>query len=400
MPCETMDKWLASGRSALIGPYHLRLIEHPCAKDKPLSSQKGQAEAFFLADERGNGWILKKFRKICRLAPSYLARVPSVLPKGKGFLCGTDRRVLEAGGLQQAKGYHYNKDLDHWLDGTILMPRVQGIDWACLADEIRDSEVTLEPARRLNLCRNLTKLVGLLEAHRCSHRDLSCGNIFIDIRTGEVCLIDFDSLFHPSLPMPEATTCGTEGYTAPYMWINGSLDPRTSWCEGADRYALALLNVEMLMVDGETEATGEGGIFSQQELKNRSGKGIDSIVAELRVHYPGAAELLLQAVNSRRATDCPSPQDWDDLFRTVPAGTAGVPTLSSLPDFSDRIEDLLARSRPAAPLWPAPSLSEVPIAIPKVPARRSVARLDLELPPDPWAQNPGEPGRMTRRPAP
>jgi len=385
MPCNIVDEWLTSGRSAWIGPHRLCPVEHTCAKGKPLSSQKGQAEAFFLIDDNGNGWILKKFQPARTLAPSYLARVATVLPRERAFLCGTERQILTTGVLQKAKGSHYNKDLDRWLDGTILMPRVKGIDWANLADEIRDGQVVLEPPLRLALCRNLTRLVELLEAHGCAHRDLSCGNVFIEAGTGEVCLIDFDSLFHPSITMPNATTCGTDGYTAAYAWANGNLDPRRTWRKGADRYGLALLNVEMLLVDCGAEATGEGGIFRQEELKNRSGRGIDSTVGRLKAHYPQAATLLLQAIHSRTPADCPSPQAWNRFCHSVPGVTAGTPKLADLPDYTDRIADLLARSRPPAPLWPAPSLKDVPAAIPILPRRPSAAISDLQLPPDAWA---------------
>jgi hypothetical protein len=370
-------------------------MEHAYAKGKPLSSQKGQAEAFFLVDDAGNGWILKKFRQTCRLDASYLVEVAFVLPREKAFVCGTNRLILNANSLQKEKGCHYNKDLDQWLEGTVLMPRVKGADWACLADGIRDGEVVLAPERRLNLCRNLTRLVERLEAYRCSHRDLSCGNVFIDVRTGEVYLIDFDSLFHPHLVMPRATTCGTEGYTPSYAWINGRLDPRSSWCERADRYALALLNAEMLLVDKATAATGEGGIFNQEELKNGSGRGIDSIVAELRCQYPGAGELLLRAIRSHNAAECPSPDAWGGCFGSMPSDTSSVPALSELPDLTGRITDILARSRPAAPMWPAPNLSEVPAAVPRIPARRIPVSLNVTLPSDAWATPDAFMGRAT-----
>jgi serine/threonine protein kinase len=128
------------------------------------------------------------------------------------------------------------------------MPRVNGFDWSTLADEIRDGSVTLNQQQRFTICKNLTRLIELLENSRCCHRDLSCGNIFIDTNTWQVYLIDWDSFYHPSLQMPRATTCGTAGYTAHLVWDNGNLDPRGTWCEHADRYALSLLNVELLLV--------------------------------------------------------------------------------------------------------------------------------------------------------
>lgn len=396
--CEPMEEWLLSGRSARIGLYRLQPVEHPHARGKPLSSQKGQAEAFFLTDEHGHWWILKKFRQACMLDPAYLRRVTSLLPRESGFICGTERKILAAGVLQRTRGSHYSRDLDRWLDGTILMPRVKGVDWACLADDIRNGGLVLEPAQRLTLCRNLSQLIALMEAHRCCHRDLSCGNIFMDIAAGDIHLIDFDSVFHVSLAMPRATTCGTAGYTAAYMWTGDDLDARRSWCEGADRYALALLNAEMLLVCSGTADTGEGGIFDQEELRNRRGKGIDSIAAELSARYPQAATLLLQAIHSRTPADCPTPGAWKSLFEGVPAGTPRASTLVELPDPVDRIAELLARTRPAAQLWPAPSLRDVPVARPQLPPRNSVVPSAPQLPPDPWADSSTLYARMRKRP--
>ena len=396
--CEPVEGWLLRGDSALIGPRRLKPVEHPYAKGKPLSSQKGQAEVFFLIDEYSNWWVLKKFRPTCALDLNYLVTVTSVLPGEPGFVCGTERQILRTGMLQKTRGHHYSKDLDRWLEGTVLMPRVEGLDWECLADDLRSGEVALTPLQRLTLCRNLTRLIGVLEAHRCAHRDLSCGNIFIEIQLGNVVLIDFDSLFHPSLAMPNVTTCGTAGYTPAYMWTGDNLDARRSWCEGADRYALALLNTEMLLVGNGTVATGEGGIFDQDELRNRSGNGIDAMAAELKARYPQAAALLLQAIHSRTPADCPSPAAWNSLFQGVPTGTAGLPSLADLPDPADRIAELLARTRQAAPLWPAPSLRDVPAAIPQLPAKQQVIMPGLQLPPDPWARHSAPQTRMTRKP--
>lgn len=397
MPYNVIDEWLTSGRSAWIGPHRLRPIEHALAKGKPLSSQRGQAEAFFLIDEGGTGWVLKKFRQGCVLASPYLVRIATVLPKNPAFLCGTERQILTPGVLQQTKGFYYSKGLDQWLEGTILMPTVKGFDWAGLADEVREGEIVLEPPLRMTLCHNLARIVELLEAHVCAHRDLSCGNVFIEPGTGEVCLIDFDSLFHPSITMPNATTCGTEGYTAPYAWATGKLDPRCTWCEGADRYALALLNVEMLLVDRGTKATSEGGIFQQEELKNRSGKGIDSIVAALETHYPEATPLLLQAIRSHTPADCPPPGAWNSLFQNAAAPTADQPKLADLPDLTDRIADMVARSRPPAPLWPAPTLRDLPAFVPQLPSQKCILIPSLQLPPDPWAKDANPQVHTVRR---
>ncbi len=193
MSAEVVEVWLQSGRCVRICQVSLRPIEHALLTGKPLSSQKGQAEAFFLIDEDGNWWILKKFHNNCNLDRNYLNRIGSVLPRHKAFSCGTERHVLSQGTLQNILGCHYSPDLDNWLDRTILMPRISGLDWAAVADEIRDGNIQLDGSHRLALCSSLAHVVERLESSRCAHRDLSCGNVFVDTTTWEIYLIDFDA---------------------------------------------------------------------------------------------------------------------------------------------------------------------------------------------------------------
>ena len=382
MSMEVMEHLLKSGRSAVINNRKLKPLEHKLMRGKPLSSQKGQATAFFLTDENGNWWILKKFHSACNLDRNYLNQVSSVLPRTDGFLCGTERQILSRGQLSRSRGCHYSNELDLWLDGTILMPRVNGFDWAMLADEIRDGSMDLDESQRFALCKNLTELIELLENSQCCHRDLSCGNVFVDTSTWQVSLIDFDSLYHPSFTMPAATTCGTTGYTAHQAWNSGNLDPHRTWCPHADRYALALLNVEFLLVGRQTKATGEGGIFDQDELKKQSGKGINAIIDLLKQQHPRMASLLESTIRSNSFSDCPSPQDWIGFYNTVPGLMINPPSLDELQDIPlNHFANLLSKRRPAAPLWPAPNLLDLPLQIPQV---SKVYVPKVVLPPDPW----------------
>jgi serine/threonine protein kinase len=201
MSAEVIEKWLKTGHSAIINQRFIKPIEHNLLKGKPLSSQKGQAEAFFLIDDKSGWWLLKKFYSTCKLDRAYLGKVGSLLPKNPGFVCATERQILTKSSLVRGKGYYYSKQLEQWLDETILMPKVNGIDWSTLADEIRDGSINLKQQQRIAICKNLVRLIELLENSHCCHRDLSCGNIFINTDTWDVYLIDFDSFYHRSLPI-------------------------------------------------------------------------------------------------------------------------------------------------------------------------------------------------------
>jgi len=368
MSAQVMEYWLNSHRNAIIYMFSLKPLEHNLLKGKPLSSKKGQAEAFFLIDDKGNMWILKKFHSARSPDRKYLSKISSLLPNNNGFACGKDRYVLSRGLLKRTFGCYYTRELDNWLEGTILMPRITGLDWANLADDIRDSNINLGELQRFTICKNLTKLITLLEANHCCHRDLSCGNVFIDIDTLDVYLIDFDSLYHPSLSMPKATTCGTVGYTSHLSWNNDRPDPAKTWCEYADRYALAILNAEFLLVTPGSKFTGEGGIFNEDELKKQRGSGINSIITKLRSKYPGAAQLLKTAINSSSFSDCPSPQQWSNLYNTVPGLVVTPPGLDEFPEIpTDYFANALRKSKIQPRIYPAPSLEEMKFEIPRIP---------------------------------
>ncbi|MFC1762818.1 hypothetical protein ACFL6U_12165 [Planctomycetota bacterium] len=383
MSTEDVEHWLLSRKNALINRISLKPIEHSMRKGKPLSSKKGQAEAFFLVDDQGNWWILKKFHGNCKLDQRYLRKVSTLLPQTDGFLCGTNRHVLRQGTLLKTRGYHFSKDLDRWLDGTILMPRIGGLDWSGLAGDIRSGQIKLGPDHRLIICRNLTTLIGLLEGMQCCHRDLSCGNVFIEPQTLEVYLIDFDSLYHPSLSMPAVTTCGTAGYTAHHAWDQGQLDVKKTWCPHVDRYALSLLNTEFLMVEHQSDATGEGGLFDQEEIKHQKGIGLTRIIQQVQKTCPNAAQLLDATLHSTRFADCPSPEAWLQVINTQRGPVINPPSLQELAHIE--FETLANKvQRQPVPLWPAPSLDQLPAQTPRIAKKTMVSIPHISLPPDPW----------------
>ena len=382
MSAEAVEAWLRSRRSAQVNGFSVRPMEHSMLKGTPLSIQRGQAAAFPLIADDGRRWILKKFHNARALRRDYLEAVGRLLPRENGFSCGTDRKVLASGDLHATPGRHYCPRLATWLDGCLLMPRIAGVDWACLADELRDGSVHLDKAQRITLCRALSQLISLLEAAGCSHRDLSSGNVFIDTGTWAIYLIDFDSLYHPSLTIPQATTCGTVGYTAPYTWRGGQPDAGATWRQRADRYSLGLLNVEFLTLDQGAVLTAEGGIFEQDELRARSGPGLSRIKSKLGAECPEAMPLFEATLNSQHFDDCPSPEDWQGFCDRVAGPPIKPPALADL-EFVDEdyFERQLRRLRPPAPLWPAPQLIDMPTMDVMLPVSSVPI---VPLPPDPW----------------
>jgi len=152
------------------------------------------------------------------------------------------------------------------------------------------------------------------------------------------------------------------------------LDAGRTWCAGADRFALAILLVEFLVLDKGAPLAAEGGMFRQDELCARSGHAVDLAREGLKRDYPAALPLFEAAIGSNDFADCPSPEDWNQFFDTIPEAPARPPRLTQLetiaPDFFER---LLKKRRPAAPIWPAPRLDEMPMDELHLPTRSGQA---------------------------
>ena len=383
MAHEVTVPWLKSGKYAQVDGIRVRPMEHRMLPGSPVAVQRGQAEALFLLGENGSGWILKKFHQGRCPDDSYLRAVGAVLPQHDGLVSGTDRRVLSGSDLRKEPGCYFSTELQQWLASTVLMPRVQGIDWVAVADDLRDGSLRLDREQRVTLCRQLAELVRFLEAASCAHRDISSGNTFIDMHNWVVILIDFDSLYHPSLQMPAATTCGTEGYTPPFVWQSGTTHPEATWCPHADRFALTLVSVEFLVLDKGAPLEAEGGMFDQGHLRVRKGATLRLARDRLRDAYPGALPLIDAAINSRTCAECPGPDDWLHFCDVELGPVVKPPPLDTLEDVSpDDFAHILQKRIPAAPVWPAPQLDELRW---EPPGLRSASRSIIALPADPWA---------------
>ena len=381
MSVNVMENWLQSGQPAVINNLSLQPLKHPQLPGMIVSVQKGQAEVYWLEDNHHHCWILKKFHPGRCPDRQYLTEIARLLPSVDNFRCGTERQVLSKHALTKSRGSYFDHSLSRWLDLTVLMPKIHGIDWAAVADELRDGNLHLEPAHRLTLCRNLATLVKTLELYQLAHRDLSSGNILIVMKTLTINLIDVDSIYHPQLTLPEFTTCGTEGYTAPLVWHSGKPNAQATWCEHADRFSLAILLVEFLVLDKHAPLAHEGGMFHQEEIRQNAGRNLKQIIQKLKSEYPLALPLLEAALQSRNFTDCPSPEAWLRFCDTVLASMT-PPRLDDLENVApDFFINLLKQKIAEAPVWPVPSLSDWPLDVPVLPTTTATS---VSLPPDPW----------------
>lgn len=359
MAYDAVQKWFKSRKYAQVNGSRVRPVEHPVLKGVPLSIQKGQAECVCLRDNYSSKWILKKFHKGKDLDRNYLEAVSSLLPRSESLLAGTHRQILSSGKLTKVPRCYYTRDLAIFLNNTILMPQITGTDWAGVADEIRQGHVQLSRSDRLELCMNLIDLIRTLEENNCAHRDLSSGNVFIVNSSLTIHLIDFDSFYHPSLRRPQATTCGTVGYTPPFAWQASKLAAKHTWCPYSDRYSLSILLTEFLILDKSCPLTAEGGMFDQDELCKRYGPGLNRARKVLKKEWPDVLGLFDSAISSMNFHSCPSPKDWQLVLGKMPEVRAKPPKLEQVNKFSaDSFLNILKRKQTVSS-QPVPRLSEI-----------------------------------------
>jgi serine/threonine protein kinase len=333
--------------------------------------------------EDGGQWIIKKFHPGRSPDAGYLAAVRALIPVEPGFASGSGRRVLAR---TDVRGEGTGQQLAEWCAGTILMPKVAGIDWAAAADRLRTRSLALSREARALLCRNLARAIQQLERAGSSHRDLSTGNVYLDPSTLEIALIDWDSLYHPSLTMPANTTCGSLGYIAPFVYRGGAIDAATTWGPGADRFALAICCVEFLLMGPDSPLAGDGGMFTQEELRRGAGVNLDAARATLRREAPVAAQFFERALAATSYAACPTPVEWERLAEGIVGIDAAPPHLDAVPQSESEFLAFLKRIAPPPPVWPVPTLPPAPELARLLPRRRggTPAPTAPPLPDDPW----------------
>jgi serine/threonine protein kinase len=342
-------EWLRSGETASLDGIELIPLAYPEFSNVPISLSRGQATAFVLEDRQNRGWILKKFLPGHEPEITYIGAIRSLVPYEAGFESGSQRRILTSHAVGPGFG---TPEFAQWIQQTILMPRVRGIDWLSLADSIRDGTITLGKDVRAAICRSLVSRVRALEDAGLSHRDLSITNVFIDPGTWQVHLIDWDALYHYSLVLPRNTTVGTPGYTAPFVMTSTGEDAYESWCPHADRFAMALLCTEFLMIDRGSEFTHDGGLFEQRDLYARRGPTVRKVLLDLMLRYPGIRRLVERALMAETFSACPSPDEWlaaPPLATVIPAPN---PDRQSVMSRFDWYMQKLKEPRPPAPSAP------------------------------------------------
>lgn len=320
---DAMQAWLAAGQEAIVDDIALMPRRAEALSTSPLATTGEQASVYYLVDDNDRGWVLKKFSPGTQPDPAYVEAIQALIPQGAGLESGFERKVLHSSSVSPVA--YCDADLLSWIEGTILMRQVAAPTWAELAESIKDGSKVLPRIERLLLCRKLSEKVEWLESASLAHRDLAGANVMMDAVNVDVHLIDWDSLYHPTLAMPSGATCGTGGYIAPFVKVNGAGKAHVTWREGADRFSLAILNAELMaMSAGSTLASG-GGLFEQEDLNQRSGRSVQEIRKSLLRTFPAAVKLLDAALTATSFDKCPRPSHWIELVnRELPNSAQAI----------------------------------------------------------------------------
>lgn len=304
---DAVHIWLKSGELTQIAGPGLRPIENRFLKGEPLFVQRSRARVFYLKDDSGRDWVLKKFFPRSLPSWSHLNAIKSLIPTIPGFEAGYKRLVISEKNVANARSI--DRELLSWLENTILMARTPGTAWAAVSDKVRSGVLSLPDDVRLLLCRNLSEKVAILEENSLAHRNLSRTSVFVD-EDWSIHVINWDELLHPSLAIPPNPDCGTCGYIAPFVRKAQRADPFLTWRPQADRFSLAVLNSEFLALKPHSPMAGDGGMFDQDELYARNGDDLNQILCDLERNFLDAAALLERALNANSFDECPSPAQW------------------------------------------------------------------------------------------
>lgn len=298
--------WLHSGRDAAINGLLLRPRAHPNLKTFVLSATMGQATVYLLEGNGDREWMLKKFHPGRSPDTAYVTAIRSLVPRVAGFEAGWERQCL-TGSMVAAAGYTSSEFVE-WIDGTILMPRVQASSWADYLGEQRDGIADPDTSTRAAVAEGLCHAAQAIEEARVAHRDLSATNVMIDAGRA-IHLIDWDSLFAPSLRMPANTTIGTNGYVPPFVREAGD-DPASTWMAGADRFALAVLVLETFAAQTGCAFCGDGGLLDQDQINARAGATLQAALSAAGARAKEIPQLFARALAAQAPKDCPTPRAW------------------------------------------------------------------------------------------
>ena len=316
-------------------PY--RFTEHPSAKGMPYGQTGRRATVYQVQDGNGQHHALKVFTQAFR-SPRTERNIQGLhafatLPG----LQVCDRRVLTSA--------HYPDLLKQYpdLEYAVLMPWVEGQTW----QETLLNGQPLSSEKCMRLAQRLATVLTDMEQHGLAHCDLSGPNVLLPIlahpeMSNGIALVDVEELYGPGLEKPDKLPGGSAGY-------GHKTAPQGLWSADADRFAAAVLLVEMLgWCDEQVRQICYGEQFFDPAELQGSSERYQTLLQVVRKRWGDApANLLGRAWFSASLANCPTLAEWSQTLGSgqpaaAPAVIAPQTALPEVPDAAvTRTEDFL-----------------------------------------------------------
>lgn len=268
--------------------------EHPAAPGMPYG-QTGRRATVYQVQADGAFHALKIFTPAFRSprVAQTAARLQSFATLPGLQVC--DRTVL--------KPEHHHELLAQQPDlvYSVLMPWVAGETW----QELLLGRQPFTPEQSLALARAFANILATMENQGLAHCDLSGSNLIVNPSTPIVTLVDVEELYAPGLARPEKLPGGSEGYAH-------KTAPKGLWSAEADRFAGAVLLVEMLSWcdDNIRQIAYSEQVFDPAEMQQNSER-YQRLLAVLRERWGEAiADTFARAWHGETLADCPTLATW------------------------------------------------------------------------------------------
>lgn len=137
-----------------------------------------------------------------------------------------------------------------------------------------------QPSKLYELANHFKKMVADLHSHNIAHGDLQHGNILVK-DDGNIVLVDYDSMYVPSLSGYSDDIKGLAGYQHPARWKNINVNEKIDYFSEIIIYTslVALSKIPNLWVELNLEDT-ETLLFSADDISSRGNSRIFQILDE------------------------------------------------------------------------------------------------------------------------
>lgn len=316
---ERTNVWLQSGLPAMVKGIRLIPQQHPRYKNLAYVIDGQQGKCLFL-NQPGTQrtWVIKKFNPEMTLDRPYLSAIRALVPNEPSCIAASKRYLVASADIKNEEGLYYSNELATLLDNSILMPEVKGETWKNISQSIRSGKYEFSLGKRVAFAKSLVATVIALEKNGCVHRELCSDNLILNFDDNIVYLIDWDSMYNGSLYFQKSLPAGAEGYIAP--WVvdeTGRYDARKTWNAKGDRFSLAIVIAEFLLVDKQSPRYYNGALFSQEILQNPKQLTVQRYTEQLNKMSESVGDLFKQTLFAGSFETCPEPYRWIRALESI-----------------------------------------------------------------------------------